>query len=418
MAELHNDFSVTKLRADFPQINRKVNGKWPVYLDSAATALKPWSVIEKVGHHYSYETANVHRGAHYFADLATQQFESTREKVAQFLNAKSSKEIVFTSGTTDSINLVAQAWGRANVKAGDEVIISELEHHSNIVPWQMLCEEKGAHLKVIPVVESNGSFQLNLDEFKKLISPRTKLVAVTQCSNTLGVVTPINEIISVAHNVGAKVLVDGAQMVANHRIDLQKLAPDFFVFSAHKLFGPTGVGILYAPYELLNSMPPYRGGGSMISTVSFEKTTYNEAPYKFEAGTPDIANIIAFGASIDYVMQWNWEIVKEYEHHLVKLAYNKLAELPGVKILSPNPNMTKELAPILTFVVDKIHASDLGSVLNQEMVAVRVGHMCTQPLLVKLKQSSVARASLSIYNNEKDIETFISAVKKTMELFL
>lgn len=409
---MSSEFSVSKLRADFPQLSRKINNRWPVYLDSAATALKPWPVIEKIGHHYSYEVANVHRGAHFFADAATQAFEETREKAAKFINAGAATEIIFTSGTTDAINLVAQSWGDQFIKAGDEIVISELEHHANLVPWQILCEKKKAHLKI---AKMNADGIIDLANFKSQLSSKTKLVALSHCSNTLGTVQPVKEMIREAHTVGALALIDGAQMIANFKVDVRDLDADFYVFSAHKLYGPNAVGILYAKTKHLEAMPPWRAGGSMISRVTFEKTTYNDAPYRFEAGTPNIAEVIAFGPALDYVSHFDWTAIRHHENQLMNRLEEFLRSVPSVKILSSRKG---EHAPIMTFVDKKIHASDLGSTLSQEGVAVRVGHLCTQPLLQILGETSVVRVSLSVYNNEKDIDAFVAAYKKAQELFL
>lgn len=400
---------IKKVRADFPALTQRVRAKNLVYLDSAASALKPWPVIERIGHFYTYETSNVHRGAHYLADRATGFYEETREAVRKFLNASQTEEIVFTKGTTDGINLVASTWGESFLSSGDEIVLSEMEHHANIVPWQMLAEKKNLSIKWIPV---NNAGELDISNLNQIITGKTKFVSITQCSNTLGTVNDLQPVIAAAHKVGAVVLVDGAQMVANRQVDVQKLDADFYVFSGHKLFGPYGVGVLYGKKPLLEKMPPYQGGGSMISKVTYEKTSFNDLPYKFEAGTPAIGEVIALKAAIEYVQVLGFENIEQYENQLLQTCLTRLSDVAGVQILGS----AKDRAPIVSFNIENIHAADIGQILDQEAVAVRVGHHCTQPLLAKFGLNATVRASFSVFNNEKDIDTFILALQKAKEL--
>jgi cysteine desulfurase/selenocysteine lyase len=398
-----------KLRADFPALTQKVRGKPLVYLDSAASALKPWPVIERISHFYTYETSNVHRGAHYLADRATQAFEESREKVRQFLHAGSTEEIIWTAGATNSMNLVAQSWGRKFLKAGDEVLVSEMEHHANIVPWQMICEEVGAKVVMAPI-KDNGEFDFEL--FEKSFSKNTRMVSLTHCSNTLGTFVDVKKAGEIAHKHGALITVDGAQVVANRPVNVQELDVDFYSFSGHKLFGPYGIGVLYGKKALLQAMPPYQGGGSMISEVTFEKTTYNDLPYKFEAGTPNIEGVIALGAAIDYVQRIGFDRIQEIEHELLEYATQELKKIPGVRIIGEAP----EKAPILSFAIEGIHHSDLAQILDQEGVAVRAGHHCTMPLLKRYKISGTVRASFSVFNNKADVDALVKAVIKAKEM--
>lgn len=403
--------SIAKARVDFPLLTQRIRGKPLVYLDSAATALKPWSVIERIGHFYTYETANVHRGAHYLADQGTAFYEASRVKVQNFIGAAQGEEIIFTKGATESINLVAQSYGRKFLKEGDEILITEMEHHANIVPWQMLCEQVGCHLKVAPI---DVSGQLQMDTFKSLLSEKTKLVAVTHCSNTLGTINDISMLSKWTHDVGAVILVDGAQIVANHPVSVQDLDVDFFVFSAHKMFGSYGTGVLYGKKKLLDKMPPYQGGGSMISKVTFEKTTYNDVPFKFEAGTPNIEGVISISSAIDYIHKWGWPAITEYESELLKYATSCLGEIPEVKIIG----QAAEKAPIVSFNLGKAHHSDVGQILDQQNVAVRVGHHCTEPLLARLGYTGCVRASFSVYNNKADVDALVVGLLKAKELLL
>ena len=406
-----NQYLSLRIRAEFPLLSKKMRGKNLVYLDSAATSLKPWPVIERLSHFYSYETSNVHRGAHFLADQATGAFEESREAVRKFINAQSSDEIIFTKGTTESINLLAQSWGRKNLKQGDEILLTEMEHHANIVPWQMIAEECGAIIKVA-LIHENG--ELDVASFKSKLSPKTKIAAFTACSNTLGTINDVETLVSLCQGQGVKTLVDGAQIVANHRTDVQKTNADFFVFSAHKVFGPYGVGILYGKKALLDQMPPYQGGGSMIHQVSFEKTTFHDAPFRFEAGTPNISGVIALKPALEYIENLGWDAVAKHENALLQIATDKVQKIDGIKIIG----QAKNKAPILSFIFQGTHPSDVGQILDQENVAVRTGHHCTMPLMQKLKITGTVRASFSIYNNEQDVEIFIKAVEKAKELLL
>lgn len=402
-------FDVNKVRADFPQLTQKIRGKQLVYLDSAATALKPWPVIERIGHFNSYEVSNVHRGAHFLADQATNYFEQTREKVRKFINAKETAEIIFTKGTTESVNLVATSWARTNLRAGDEVLITEMEHHANIVPWQLVCEEAGAFLKVAPISDLG---ELKMDELEKLITEKTRIVAVTHASNHLGTINPIQKITELAHKQGALVFVDGAQMVAYRAVDVQALNADFYAFSGHKIFGPFGIGILYGKRELLEKMPPYQSGGSMISSVTFKLSTFNELPFKFEAGTPNIEAAIALGAALDYVGRFGFSELEKHESEILSYATESLSEINQLTILGLAANKV----PIVSFVINGFHHSDIAQILDQEAIAVRAGHHCTQPLLRRLLVPGTVRASFSIFNTRADVDRLVTAVKKAKEL--
>jgi cysteine desulfurase/selenocysteine lyase len=404
------NFDFEKTRADFPILSREVHGRRLVYLDNAATTLKPQCVLDAVTEYYTRFTANIHRGVHLLSEEATALYESTRTKVKSFLNAESTSQIIFTSGTTQSINLVAQSFGRSRLKEGDEIIVSHMEHHSNIVPWQMLCEEKGCVLKVIPIDDSGT---LDLNAFYSHLNERTKLVALVYVSNSLGTINPVEQVIKAAHERHIPVLLDGAQAVAHMEVDVQKLDCDFFVFSAHKLFGPTGVGVLYGKKELLESMPPVMGGGDMIRSVTFAKTTYAALPARLEAGTPNISGVIGLGAAIDYVQSIGLKNIEKYEQDLLDYGTERLASIPGVRLIGT----ALEKASILSFVVEGIHPHDLGSLLDQEGVAIRTGHHCTQPVMARFGIPATARASLSFYNSKQDIDALVSAVQKAKELF-
>jgi len=380
-----------------------------VYLDNAATTQKPLSVIERIDTFYKKSNANIHRGAHHLANVSTEYFEHTRELTRALVNARETAEIIFTSGTTDSINLVAQTWGRQNIGAGDEILLSMLEHHSNIVPWQLLAEETGAIIKVIPIHE-NGTWQV--DSLDTLISDRTKLVAVNHVSNALGTINPIEILIAKAHAAGAKVLIDGAQSVTHMPIDVQALDCDFFCFSAHKLYGPTGVGVLYGKCELLEAMPPWRGGGEMIKSVSFEKTTYNELPHKFEAGTPHIAGVIGFGAALEFVQSLAWSDVEAHKKEILSQATSALLNIEGLRIFGT----ASTKAPVISFNVGNLHPFDIGTLLDQQGVAVRTGHHCTEPLWNYYQVPGTVRASFAIYNTQEEIQTFVTALKKAITL--
>ncbi len=409
MATISKAWDVDQVRSQFPILSRKVKGKELVYLDNAATTQKPLQVIEALTGYYSGYNANIHRGIHTLAEEATAAFERTRDTVRSFINAESREEVIFTSGTTQGINLVASSWGRKHVQQGDEVLISALEHHSNIVPWQMLCEEKGANLKVIPVTDEGD---INLEEFKKLLSVKTKIVAINHASNALGTINPIKFVIDEAKRVGAAVLIDGAQSAAHLDIDVQYLGMDFFVFSAHKMYGPTGVGVLYGKKEVLNDMPPYLGGGEMIKEVSFEKTTYNELPYKFEAGTPNIADVIAFGVAINFLNQTGKRSIHKHESVLLKKATEMLEEIPGLRIIG----RAKEKVSVVSFVIDGVHPQDIGILLDNAGIAVRTGHHCTQPLMACYNIPGTTRASFAAYNTEEEVDKLVAGVQKVIRI--
>ncbi len=399
-----------RLRADFPILNQTVHGRPLVYLDNAATTQKPRQVIEAIEHYYSADNANIHRGVHTLSQRATDAYEGAREKVRRFINAADLREIVFVRGATEGINLVAQSYGRNRFKAGDEILISAMEHHSNIVPWQMLCEQTGALLKVAPI---NDAGELILDEFHKLLSPRTKLVGMVHISNALGTVNPVQEIIAAAHAVGAVVLLDGAQAVAHAAVDVRALNCDFYVFSSHKLYGPTGSGVLYGKRELLEAMPPYQGGGDMIRMVSFAKTEYNSLPYKFEAGTPHIAGGIGLGAAVDYVTAVGLDAIAQYEDHLLRYATEQALQVPGLRLIGT----ARDKAAILSFVLGRIHPHDIGTILDHEGVAIRTGHHCAMPVMDYFNVPATARASFALYNTRADVDRLIAALHKVNEVF-
>lgn len=399
-----------RLRADFPILNQAVHGRPLVYLDNAATTQKPRQVIEALEHYYSADNANIHRGVHTLSQRATDAYEGAREKVRRFINAADLREIVFVRGATEGINLVAQSYGRNRFKAGDEILISAMEHHSNIVPWQMLCEQTGAVLKVAPI---NDAGELILEEFHKLLSPRTKLVGMVHISNALGTVNPVQEIIAAAHAVGAVVLLDGAQAVAHAAVDVRALNCDFYVFSSHKLYGPTGSGVLYGKRELLEAMPPYQGGGDMIRMVSFAKTEYNSLPYKFEAGTPHIAGGIGLGAAIDYVTAVGLDAIARYEDHLLRYATEQALQVPGLRLIGT----ARDKAAILSFVLGRIHPHDIGTILDHEGVAIRTGHHCAMPVMDYFNVPATARASFALYNTRADVDRLIAALHKVNEVF-
>ena len=413
-ARLHasgiNAYDVNAIRADFPILSRTVYGKPLVYLDNAASAQKPRSVIDAERFVYEEEYANVHRGLHYLSGAATDAFEASREAVRAFINAASIKEIVYTRGTTEAINLVAQTYGRAFLQPGDEIILSVLEHHSNIVPWQLLAQEKGLVIRVAPIDE-DGNFLL--DEYEKLLSPKTKLVAVTHMSNALGTVVPVKVVIDRAHAVGAKVLVDAAQAVTHMPVDVQALGCDFLVFSGHKLYGPTGIGILYGREDLLEAMPPWQGGGEMIRTVSFAGTTFADLPAKFEAGTPAIAQAIALKAAIDYVTALGLDTIAAHERELLDYGVDRMSQVPGLTIVS----RARDRASIISFTMDQAHPHDIGTVIDQAGVAVRAGHHCAQPLMERLHLPATARASFALYNTKAEIDVMVEALDKVVRIF-
>jgi len=400
---------IAAVRRQFPILNREVKGKTLVYFDNAATSQKPQSVIDALVNYYTHYNANVHRGIHTLAEEATLAMEKSRDAAEEFINAESREQIIFTRGTTEGINLVAYTWGRQNIKAGDEIIVSNIEHHSNIVPWQILIEEKGAVLKVIPVNEKG---ELIIEEYKKLLSPKTKLVAVNHASNALGTINPVREIIDAAHEVGAVVLIDGAQSTVHLDIDVQEMDCDFFAFSSHKVYGPTGVGVLYGKRELLESMPPFQGGGEMIKEVTFEKTTYNDLPYKYEAGTPNIADIIAFKAAIDFVNGIGKKNIKPYEDELLQYGTSQLKQIQGVKIVGE----AKEKVSVISFIVDKLHPQDLGILLDNYGIAVRTGHHCAQPLMDCYRIPGTVRASFAVYNIKEEIDELVVGLKKAIKI--
>jgi cysteine desulfurase/selenocysteine lyase len=401
---------VAAVRADFPILTQTVHDKPLVYLDNAASSQKPVSVIEAERAVYEGYYSNVHRGVHSLSMRATDAYEAARAKVQRFLNAASSQEIVFTRGTTESINLVAQSYGRARVGPGDEVLITGLEHHSNIVPWQLLCAEKEARLRVASLGD-DGS--VRLEEFERLLSPRTRLVGVAHVSNALGTINPLRRMIEVAHANGVPVLVDGAQAVPHMPIDVRALDCDFYALSAHKMYGPSGVGVLYGRRNLLEAMPPWQGGGDMILSVTFEKTTYNELPYKFEAGTPNIAGVIAFGAAVDYLTGLGSDRVAAYEHELLAYATERLLDVRGLRLIGTAPDK----AAVLSFVLEGVHPHDVGTVLDYEGVAVRTGHHCAQPVMQRFCVPATTRASLAVYNTREEIDTLVRGLRRVQELF-
>ncbi len=403
-------FDVERVRADFPILATEVHGKPLVYLDNAATSQKPRAVIDAIMRYYQGTNANVHRGVHHLSEVATEDYEGARRTVQQFINAPHIHEIIFVRGTTEGINLVAQTFGRTRIGAGDEVLITGLEHHSNIVPWQILCQEKGAKLRVAPI---NDDGELLLDEFAKLLGPKTKLAAVTHVSNALGTINPLKRMIELAHSHGVPVLVDGAQAVPHMKVDVQALDCDFYTFSGHKVYGPTGIGVLYGKTALLESMPPYQGGGDMISSVTFDKTTYNKLPYKFEAGTPDIAGVIGLGAALKYVNSLGIENIGAHEHDLLEYATQKLLAIPGVRIIGT----AKEKAAVISFVIEGAHPHDIGTILDQEGIAIRTGHHCSQPIMDRFGIPATARASFAMYNTRAEIDALVRGIAKVREVF-
>lgn len=402
-------FDVEAIRKNFPILSQTAYGKPLIYFDNAATSQKPQVVIDALTKYYSEYNANIHRGVHFLSQKASQAFDDVRVKVQQLINAKSEREIIFTRGTTESINLVAATWGRKNISDGDEIIISAMEHHSNIVPWQMLCEEKNAILKVIPM---NDDGELLLGEFEKLLSAKTKFISLVHTSNSLGTINPVKKIIAKAHENNSLVLVDGAQAIAHDEIKVQDLDCDFFAFSGHKMFGPTGIGCLYGKLNLLEAMPPYQGGGEMIHSVSFERTTYNEVPFKFEAGTPNIADVIALGTAIDYLQSLDRNKIAAHEHELMMYASEKLKAIDGIKLIGT----AKNKASVVSFVIEGVNALDAGMYLDTLGIAVRTGHHCTEPVMKRFKISGTIRASFLFYNTKQEIDMMIDGVKKAIKL--
>jgi len=407
---LAEGFDVDRIRADFPILKQKIHGKPLVYFDNGATSQKPQVVIEALNRYYTTENSNIHRGVHFLSEQATAAYEAARQKIKRFVNAGSEREIIFVRGTTEAINLVAQSYGRTFLKPGDEIIVSAMEHHSNIVPWQMLCEQTGGRLRVIPI---NHDGELVLDEYSRLLNEKTKLVSVTHVSNALGTIVPVKEMVRLAHERHVPVCVDGAQAVPHLKVDVQDLGCDFYAFSGHKLFGPTGVGVLYGRAELLEAMPPYQGGGDMISLVTFEKTHYNVLPYKFEAGTPHIAGGIGLGAAVDYLEGLDWQRVAAHEHGLLGYATAALSDIDGLRIIGT----AKEKVGVVSFVFDHIHAHDVGTILDQEGVAVRAGHHCAMPVMQRFGVPATTRASFALYNKREEIDILVRGIQRALKVF-
>lgn len=400
---------VERVRSEFPALQQKVHGKPLVYLDNGATTQKPNVVIETLERYYYLDNANVHRGVHELSERATEAYEGARETIRKFINANSEKEIIYTSGTTESINLVAYSYATHNVKAGDEVLITEMEHHSNIVPWQLLCEKVGAKLKIAPM---NDDGELILEEYEKLLNARTKLVGMVYVSNALGTINPVKQMIEMAHNIGAVTVVDAAQAVAHIAIDVQDLGCDFFAMSSHKIYGPTGMGVLYGKENLLENMAPFQAGGDMIEYVSFEKTTFNKLPYKFEAGTPHIAGAIGFEAALNYVQRLGLGIISAHERGVLQYATQRILEIPGIRIIGT----AKLKCSVLSFILERAHPSDIGTILNYQGVAIRTGHHCAMPVMQHFNLPGTARASFGLYNNREDVDVFIAALEKARQM--
>ncbi len=401
---------VNKVREDFPILKQMVNGNPLVYLDNGATSQKPQSVIDAIVNYYTTTNSNVHRGVHTMSQQATDSYEGARAKIRQFINAGDDKEIIYTRNTTEGINLVAHSYGRQNVGPGDDIIVSNMEHHSNIVPWQMLCEEKGANLRVVPIDDTG---EMVMDEYEKMLSSRTKLVSITHVSNALGTILPAAQIAAMAHAHGAPVLLDGAQAVPHIPVDMKELDCDFYVFSGHKLFGPTGIGILYGKAEYLEAMPPFLGGGEMSKSVTFARTIYNDLPYKFEGGTPDIAGAIGLGAAIDYVANLGFDRITAHEEELLRYGTEALSSIDGLRIIGT----AEHKAGILSFVMDKAHPHDIGTILDEQGIAVRTGHHCAQPVMARFQIPATARASLAFYNTKEDIDALVKGIDRVLEVF-
>ena len=399
-----------RYRADFPILNLKVNDKPLVYLDNAASSQMPQSVIDRLIRYQTTQHANIHRAVHYLSEIATREYETARRTLQHFINAREDREIIFTSGTTDAINLVMHGYGRKFIQSGDEIILTNLEHHSNIVPWQMLAEEKGATIRVVPI---NDAGELLVDEYEKLFNPRTRFVALTHVSNALGTINPIKNMIAFAHQQGVPVLIDGAQAAPHMKVDVQDLDCDFYAFSGHKLCGPTGIGILYGKAKLLESMQPFKGGGDMIASVTFEKTTYNTIPYKFEAGTPPIAAAIGFSAAIEYLSKIGLDAIAAYEHELLNYATEQIITIPGVHIIGN----TRTKVAVLSFIIDGVHPHDVGTLLNQEGIAVRTGHHCAQPIMQRFKIPATSRASFAFYNTKAEVDTLVEGIHSIQKVF-
>ncbi len=410
-AKMHaGDFNVEQIRKDFPILRRTVNGKPLIYLDNAATAQKPQVVIDALRQYYETDNANIHRGVHELSVRATDAYEKARTKVQRFIGAGRSEEIIFVRNTTEAINLVAQAYARPKLQSGDEIVLTAMEHHSNIVPWQILCEQTGARLRVVPI---NDNGELLLDEYEKIVGQRPKIVAIAHVSNALGTINPVEQMITTAHHHGAVVLVDGAQAVPHMKVDVRALDCDFFAFSGHKLYGPTGIGVLYGKKDLLESMSPYQGGGDMIKAVSFEKTIYNDLPFRFEAGTPNIAGSIAFGTALDYVSKIGLDKMGAHEAALLDYATNLMSEISEVRFIGT----AQRKLSVLSFVVDGVHAHDVGTILDQQGIAVRTGHHCAQPVMERFGLTATARASIGLYNTKDEIDALVAGVRKVVEVF-
>lgn len=402
-------FDVERIRADFPILHRKVHGHDLVYLDNAATSQKPKAVIDAVARYYERDNANIHRGVHYLSERATSEFESARKSAQRFLNAGRPEEVIFVRGATEAINLIAQTYGRSQISAGDEVLITAMEHHSNIVPWQLLCQEKGAQLRVAPINE-NG--ELILEEFERRLGPRTKLAAITQVSNALGTINPVASLVEMAHARAIPVLVDGAQAAPRLPVDVQELDCDFYAFSGHKAYGPTGIGILYGKSALLEEMPPYQGGGDMISSVTFEKTTYNKVPHKFEAGTPDMSGAVGLKAALDYLRALGMDKIASHEAELLAYATQAISQIPGIRVIGTS----KEKTGVLSFVIEGIHPHDIGTVLDQEGIAVRTGHHCAQPVMERFGVEATVRASFGLYNTKQEVDALMRGIQRVKEV--
>ncbi len=400
---------VARIRKDFPILHQAVNGKPLVYLDNGATSQKPQCVIDTVGRYYSHDNANVHRGVHALSERATEAYDGSRSKVQRFINARDPHEIVFVRGTTEAINLVAYSFGRSRIGAGDEIILTEMEHHANIVPWQILCQQTGAQLRVVPI---NDAGEMLFDEYLKLLNARTKLVAVAHVSNALGTINPVRPMIEAAHAQGVPVLVDGAQAVPHAKVDVQDLDCDFYVFSGHKMYGPTGIGVLYAKWDLLDAMPPYQAGGDMILRVSFEETVYNQPPYKFEAGTPNIAGAIGLGAAIDYLSKIGLETIAAYEKNLLTYATEAVSSLPKLRLVGT----AREKTSILSFLMDDVPAADIGTIMDLQGIAIRAGHHCAMPVMARFGVGATARASFAMYNTQEEVDALIQGILKAREL--
>ncbi len=405
-----NLFDVNEVRKDFPVLHQSVNGHPLVYLDNGATSQKPRAVIDAVSHYYETYNANIHRGVHFLSENATREYEASRDTAQRFINAADRREIIYVRGTTEGINLVAQAYGRPRLKAGDEIVLSTMEHHSNIVPWQMLCQQTGAKLKVVPVTDEG---ELDFEAYLGLLGAKTRVVAIVHLSNSLGTINPVKEIVKAAREHGAVTLLDGAQAVPHIPVDVQDLGCDFYAFSGHKVFGPTGIGVLYGRMELLDSMQPYQGGGDMIRTVSFEHTTYNDLPHKFEAGTPNIVGAIGLATALDYVSNLGIDAIAAHEDDVVAYATEKVAEIPGIRLIGTAP----ERSGIISFLMEGVHSHDIGTVLDSQGVAIRAGHHCTMPLMKRFGVAATSRASFALYNTKEEADTLVNAIWKVKEMF-